>query len=622
VVGGRGDDNYTGFESPESLLAELSSFQDAAVKHLGHPCDLFGQFKSSFSLLMPEVLSGIGFKAALHAAFDGGRLPRAEQCKTRWGEREGPWIEALSASPLDISRPETWLAFAERAGDSISHDFVATLVVAGWPGQACEYYDDLRRSARYNPVLGKIVTLDEFFRVTRETDDWSSFSPAEYSASTPIEARESLASSRACGFRGDAQTVHRQLSAGLSSIAPTVSQSDANSRIAQEVVINPWNFSAPQFAALNPLDFSGNAAGTSVPPRVFPDVPGCGFAEWQPANAAAVPLVEGRTLRNETLELTVSDVSGGIQSLRAHRDRGTRISQRLVYQARTGQKQSSADWPGGMALETQMIADQIVIGRNDSIVGEITSHGRLVDRSGSLLARFTQTARLVRALPAAIIEVSLDCVQRPAGEPWNSYFASRLAWSDEAISFRRGVQWTSRETTRERIESPEWVEISNGADNMVCVPLGLPFHRRVGPTWLDTLLVTSSENRRQFQFAIALDCLYPTQTAVALATAGRPSFAKLPGPLSDGRGWFLHVSAKNLLMTHCEPLCGERAGIRCRLLETEGRHAEAMLSAFRSFRSARTTDFRGNAKSVLSVNEGKVSLEVGPHRWVQIEAEW
>ncbi len=494
--------------------------------------------------------------------------------------------------------------------------------MAGWPGQACEYYDDLRRSARYNPVLGKIVTLDEYFRVTRETDDWSSFSPAEYSASTPIEARESLTSSRACGFQCDAQTAHRQLSAGLLSIAPTGSESDADSRISEEVIINPWNFSATQFAALNPLDFTGDATGTTVPPRVFPDVPGCGFAEWQPANAAAVPLVVGRTLRNETLELTVSDVSGGVRSLRTHRDRSTRISQRLVYQARTGRKQSAADRNGGMALETQMIADQIEIGRNDSIVGEITSYGRLVDGSGSLLARFTQTARLVRALPAAIIEVTLDCVQRPAGDPWNSYFASRLAWSDEAVTFRRGVQWTARETTRERIESPEWVEVSNGAESIVCLSLGLPFHRRVGPTWLDTLLVQSSEERCKFQFAIALDQAYPSQLALSLAAAGTTAFAKLPGPLPAPRGWFLHISAKNLLLTHCEPMCGERTGIRCRLLETEGRHAEATVAAFRPFRSGRTTDFRGNPKSVLSVNDGKVVLDVGPHRWVQVEAEW
>ncbi len=76
IVGGRFNDSQTGFESPEALLAELRNFQDATVQHLGRSCNLFGQFKSSFSLLMPEILSGIGFKAALHAAFDGGPLPR------------------------------------------------------------------------------------------------------------------------------------------------------------------------------------------------------------------------------------------------------------------------------------------------------------------------------------------------------------------------------------------------------------------------------------------------------------------------------------------------------------------------------------------------------------------
>jgi hypothetical protein len=269
-----------------------------------------------------------------------------------------------------------------------------------------------------------------------------------------------------------------------------------------------------------------------------------------------------------------------------------------------------------------MIAERIEIGRNDSVVGEIISQGQLLDAAGELVARFTQTARVVRALAAAIIDVRLDCVKLPTGDRWTSYLASRLAWVDEAVTLRRGVGWTARETTRQRVESPEWVEVSSGERNIVCHALGLPYHRLAAPTWLDTLLVTAGEDRRQFQFALALDCAYPTQAALAVATAGRAAFAKLPGPLPASRGWFLHVSARNVLLTHCEPLGGERGGVRCRLLETEGRYAEAAVSAFRPFRSARTTDFRGNAKSVLSVNDGKVVLDVEPYRWVQFEAEW
>ena len=189
---------------------------------------------------------------------------------------------------------------------------------------------------------------------------------------------------------------------------------------------------------------------------------------------------------------------------------------------------------------------------------------------------------------------SFEPEHAPEGEIWGTYFASRLAWSDEAVSFRRGVQWQARETGRERIESPEWVEISNGVGNIVCFGLGLPFHRRPSTTWLDTLLCVAGESRRRFQFAVGLDCTYPTQTALALLTAGHSQNAALPYPLPQSHGWFLHVGAKNLLVTHLELLAGERAGIRCRILETEGREVETTLAAFRPFHAARTTDFRAN----------------------------
>jgi len=269
-----------------------------------------------------------------------------------------------------------------------------------------------------------------------------------------------------------------------------------------------------------------------------------------------------------------------------------------------------------------MVADRVVTTHNDPAIGQITTDGRLLDAADQLLARFTQTVRLARGLPAAIVGIQLDPVRLPEGDVWNSYFASRLAWSDEAASWRCGVQWSAHETTHERIESPEWVEVSDGEENVVCLALGLPYHRRVGPTWLDTLLVTAGEEGSRFQFAIGLDCLYPTQAALGLLTSGLPTLAKLADPPAEPRGWFLHLSAKNVIITHLSRLEGERAGIRCRILETEGRSAVATLSAFRPFSAARTTDFRGHVNDVLSVVEGRVPLDVGPHRWVQLEAEW
>ncbi len=616
VLGGPFCRCASGAESPEALLASLEKTQTSAAHHLGHGCQIFGQFHSTFSPLLPEILSGMGFVGALHACFDGGRLPRAEQCKTRWGHSDGAWIEALSATPLDAGRPETWLKFAEHVGDSIAHDHVATVLLAGWPGQSCEYYDDLRRTAKFNPVLGKLVTLDEYFRVTRETDDWTSFAPHEYPTKGSADGIEDPIASQVDAYRRDVCHAYEQLASGLSAIAASAVAGSTSLDSPSTAILNPWNFAVPRILGVDLVEPACHTiANGSVEPSFLSDVPGCGYAQPQTSAVTRVLLADGHKLQNEFLELTVSATTGGIQALRTHRDRSTRVSQRLVYQ----KLRPGRDAP---TLDTKMMADHIEITRNDGVLGEITTRGRLFDAADQLLARYTQIVRLARGMRAAIVDVELQAEHAPEGEVWSTYFASRLAWSDEAVSFRRGMQWQARETGRERIESPEFVEISNGVGNIVCFGFGLPFHRRPSTTWLDTLLCVAGESRRRFQFAVGLDCTYPTQTALALLTSGCSRSTALPFPLPQSHGWFLHVGTKNLLITHLEMLAVERAGIRCRILETEGREVETTLAAYRPFRAAHTTDFRANDNQLLSIVDGQVQFDIGPHRWIQIEAEW
>ena len=629
-IGGRFHAGGCRWESPETLLGELEMFQQIAREKLGCEAAIFGQFDSTLSPLLPEILDGMGFTAALHTTFDGGRLPRAEQCKTRWGRSDGAWLEALSTTPRDVSQPDTWLNFAERLGDTIAHDHVATVLLAGWPGQESEYFDDLRRAAQFSPVLGKLVTLEEYFRVSRETDDWSSFFPSEYRCKGTVADAENPISARVRTYRQDVLEVHRRLSEGLRAIAaksivPPDAGDAMDGRTSCPVVLNSWNFSCTRYVNADPLEFStGIDSSLARQSFALPDVPGCGFALCEaPETRATVPLAEGRVLRNEQLELTVSATTGGIQSLRTHGDRSTRVSQRLVFHDEALiNKQRNVEDGDGLPLDSRMIAEEVKVTRNDALVGEITSRGRLVDAADMLLARFTQTVRLARGLAAAIVDVQLQPERPLAGSAWTSYFASRLAWLDEAATLRRGAQWLGRAVKRERIESPEWVEIATDVGNIVCFPLGLPFHRQAAPTWLDTLLVTAGEEERRFQFAIGLDCNYPTQSALALVTAGTPTVAELPCRPAQPRGWFLHVGARNVVVTHLEAMEGERGGIRCRVLETEGRAVETILTGFRPFQSARTTNFRGETNEVLSVVDGRVRFDIGAHRWVQLEAAW
>jgi alpha-mannosidase len=619
LIGGLFRDSLSGWESPEALLTELEQGQQIIRHHLGRECQYFGQYRSSFTLLLLQVLSKLGFKAALHAAFDGGRLPRASQCKTRWGEQEGPWLDALSATPLDAALPETWLKFAEHVGDSIARDHVATVLLAGWPGGQCDYHGDLQRAAHYNPVLGKLVTLEDYFRDTRETDEWTTFSPQEYPAREISDVAKNPISAHVDAYRRDALAVHDRLANGLISLRASSDSPVAVGESHSLAVLNPWNFAATRFVGFDPLERShanDKPAAAERPPLFLPDVPACGYAlrEAQPKHDG-VSLVEGQTLRNELVELTVSGTTGGIQSLRTHRDRSTRVSQRLVFHRnRIGRDPST--------LDTQMAIERLEVTQNCPIVGEITTYGRLLDPAGQLLARFTQAVRLVRNLPVAFVDVQLEPDRLPEGDAWACYFASRLAWLDEAVSFRCGTQWVARETARERFETPEWVEISNGVGNIVCFGLGMPFHRRLGTTRLDTLLTVAGQEENRFQLAIGLDCTYPTQTSLGLLTARAAELLTLPRTFVQPRGWFLHLSARNLLITHLEALDGDRSGIRCRILETEGRSIDATLTAYRPFHAARVTDFRGNTYEVSSVVDGVVRFDIGPHRWTQLEAEW
>ena len=70
-----------------------------------------------------------------------------------------------------------------------------------WPGAECEYFDDLRRAARFGPVLGKLVTLDEYFRETREADDWTNFYPREYPSRIGSDYGTNPISSRVDAYR-------------------------------------------------------------------------------------------------------------------------------------------------------------------------------------------------------------------------------------------------------------------------------------------------------------------------------------------------------------------------------------------------------------------------------------
>jgi len=114
---------------------------------------------------------------------------------------------------------------------------------------------------------------------------------------------------------------------------------------------------------------------------------------------------------------------------------------------------------------------------------------------------------------------------------------------------------------------------------------------------------------------------YPAHAAID-ALAMPPEFGRREPAPKGPWGWLFHLDCRNVLATHWEPLAveGRATGLRVRLLETEGRRAELALRSFRPVASARKVDFPGGLQSELPVEGDRITIELGPREWAQVEA--
>jgi hypothetical protein len=89
-------------------------------------------------------------------------------------------------------------------------------------------------------------------------------------------------------------------------------------------------------------------------------------------------------------------------------------------------------------------------------------------------------------------------------------------------------------------------------------------------------------------------------------------------------GWFFHIDAKNVAVTHWSPLidAGRVVGFRARLLELGGQGVSAHLRCFRAVNSARRVDFLGEQIEQLSVEGDRIRIDLGSNEFLEIEVRW
>jgi len=304
-----------------------------------------------------------------------------------------------------------------------------------------------------------------------------------------------------------------------------------------------------------------------------------------------------------------------------YRTRGNRIAARLALRSKelaVGQRPEDEE-----AAYSIMVAERIEVETASRDEGRITSHGRLVDRQGNRLAGFRQTMGVRRGSRVLQLDVELMPERQPDRDPWQSYYAVRFAWDDPAAEPRRSVNLMNWPTEVTRFEAPHFVEIHGDRRRTTILTGGLPYHRRVGTRKLDCLLVVRGETARRFRVGIGIDLPHPAAAAIDFLTPEAMDIESAP-PNATPSGWLFHVDTPGVIATGWEPLFadGQLAGVRVRLLETEGRATPLRLRSFRRPSAARQTDFLGNTQQELKIEDDHVVVDLEPYEWKQVDVEW
>ncbi len=444
IVGGEDREASLPLLPLESLLYHFRQGRATWQQLLDKTPTVWGRRRFGLTALLPQILVKFGFQAALHVVLDDGIYPDAEYTKLRWRGVDGTLIDALSRIPLAAEGAASYLRFPVRMAESMDHDQVAGLILARWPEIEAPWFEDLRRSQKYAPCLGRFVTLDRFFEQTEIPGQLSVYKSNEYFSPYLIQhvaRRENRPISRYADHalqrrRFDAASWYHATADVLvskpvvsspfgaveqrletpspdpdPSLQAELSQQEQQSSARLAAVIMHGAGSGSGFLVLNPLSFARRVVvplpGIATPPTIsggvkavefdaanpartacVVDLPGSGYA-WIPANPTGglpqppkQPLAEKWLLRNDLFEVALNERTGGIAHIRFHEQRAKRLSQQLSYRFPRERTLPAGPVPGP-AIKSQY-AEMICLGHeilcSGTACGEIVTFGEIRDQ--------------------------------------------------------------------------------------------------------------------------------------------------------------------------------------------------------------------------------------------------
>jgi alpha-mannosidase len=665
LVGGCPDDR----SRLESLSAAavgdwINDALDRTEAALGSRPSVFGRLGGGIPGDLPPWLIAAGFRGAVTNDFASG-IGWQDEAKMLW-QSGGAEIEALTAKPLEVVQPHTFLAIGPRLGEAADAGQVSAALLVRWPGESrpasnaegwgYPFMEDLRRSAKYSLALGRFWTLDRFF-----THGERPYHSCTLAAATGdgVGLSEAVArdepdplSSAAKRFTG---ALMQQTVDGCRTLARLI---DFSAAPAAEPNVEPDSEPTPETAAeLAAAELAAAlgfpvAADTSAATAVAVINPHCGAARGEtelkgPPPASDTPGLFGSSRSGGVTRITIDVPGHGFATAISNRSASTKANHQkgfwgflkksktlagsgslanefldvaihpetgAIAAVHAGQQRGNRfswqlavyDADGPADGFTRMRCQQTKILQADASIGVIQTSGTLTF-GDSEVGRFENRYTLKRGSRWLEIETDIQSLDQPLRDsPWRNYVAGRATWATDALSIRPLVRDKRHRCSGKRIEAPLGVVVDEGDRKMQVCSYGLPAHRRLGAKELDTLLLVRGESCRRFRLAYGFDVPNPTRSAIQHLAP--PISVPLTGLESGAsRGWLLDLDARTAVLSGMTLI--DANTVRLTIVESSGKPTRTRIAMFRDIESAQ----RIGDKEPLVVEKGIATLRLSGH---------
>lgn len=676
-VGGEWNELQTQLLSLNSVASNLKRGAEEFSNSFGQVPSVFARQRFAALSAYPGVLDQLNFSGAVHTTLDDGRFPTDSSQLVNWSGFSNVALPALVEPPFDITLAESFLKLAGNISLAIDRSHIAVVSFVHWAGQSSTWYSDLMTAAKVCSTLGKFVTLDHLLEREQDLDTsqhwlgdnyqspilkqaiirgqsnsvskWQDYwtSQARLKDCSALLAMAHLYSKTEAVESVEDEMTHLQVQIDESTdndgidtdlIEKVEVLHDQRSQVFVKalsdsqgdggyLIINPQSNSRRQWFE---LDCPGvicddeNAIycqeSDGQRSECVVDVPAFGFVFLKKLTTKTdfklkpMPLIDRSVIRNEYFQITTDQSTGGIRSMQVYNERGNWMSQQLAFR-RSDQRRNRNS--GTSAHYSIMKVDSTEINRQSLVRAELTSIGRLVQEE-NVVANFRQSISVTRGIRVFDINISLEPLVDVRADPWNEYVACRMAWSNEASRLFRSINDSRDEVTIGKIESPLYLEVDQGMHKLTVFPGGVPFHKRDGYRMLDSMLVVSGEERRDFKLSVGLDVKYPSQAAYNLLS---PMVAhdvndKVP---SGHSAWLFHFSSRNVIPLKFKS--GE-GSTEILLKETEGRTSELRITCPRKPTSAWINNLAGDQLAKCEIDGDQIKLKMSSHTLQCLLISW